>query len=107
VQDTVIETFHSIPVRFLIMNKKKYDSLTPEEQQLLQKNWEKTSARIEQLYKENEAAYIQKLKDNGMKFIQPDVEAFREATKDIWKKYAPEAWGEGVYEEIQALRKNP
>ncbi|MEW9671121.1 TRAP transporter substrate-binding protein [Ammoniphilus sp. 3BR4] len=106
VQDTIIETNHSIPVRFLVMNKKKYESLTPEEQGILQKNWDATALKIESLYKENEAEYIQTLKDKGMKFVQPDVNAFREATKDVWKKYAPEAWGEGVYEEIEALRKN-
>lgn len=106
VQDTVIETYHALPVRFLIMNKERYESLSPEEQKILQEKWDEVSAYIEELYKAEEAQYIQTLKDNGMKFIQPDVEAFREATKDVWKKYAPEAFGEGVYEEIQALRKN-
>ncbi|WP_126425411.1 TRAP transporter substrate-binding protein [Brevibacillus marinus] len=106
VQDVVVETYHALPVRFLIMNKQRYDSLSAEEQQILQKKWDEVSAYIEELYKAEEVGYIQKLKDNGMKFIKPDVEAFREATKDVWKKYAPEAFGEGVYEEIQALRKN-
>jgi len=106
VQDTLIETFHSIPARYLIMNKKRYDSLTPEQQELIEKNWLKAADFIEKTYLENDAKYKQELLAKGMKFIQPDIEAFREATKDVWKKYAPEAWGEGVYEEIQALRKN-
>ncbi len=29
---------------------------------------------------------------------------FREAMKDVWKKFAPKAWGEGFYEKIQAIR---
>lgn len=104
VQDTVIETYHSIPARFLVMNKKKYDQLSDAEKETLQKIWDKTAQRIETLYKENEAQYEATLKEKGMKFIKPDVEAFREATKDVWKKYAAEAWGEGVYEEIEAMR---
>ena len=37
VQDTVIETHHALPVRFLIMNRDKYDMLTDEEKDLLDK----------------------------------------------------------------------
>src|SRR5690625_3669219 len=84
VQDTVIETHHALPVRFLIMNRDKYDMLTDEEKDLLDKKWLETSMYIEELYMEQEQAYIQKLKDEGMKFIEPDIEAFKEATKDVW-----------------------
>ncbi|TYR80818.1 TRAP transporter substrate-binding protein [Priestia megaterium] len=104
VQDTVIETYHSIPVRFLVMNKKKYDSLSTEQQEILQENWKDVSLKIEKLYKENDQKYKDKLKEEGMKFVKPDREAFKEATKDVWKKYAEEAWGKGVYEEIQKLK---
>lgn len=104
VQDTIIETYHSLPVRFLIMNKEKYEMLTKEEKQLLDKKWKDVSMYIENLYKEREQEYISKLKEEGMKFIKPDVEAFREATKDVWKKHADEAFGEGVYQKIQDLR---
>lgn len=105
VQDTLIETFHSIPARYLIMNKKRYDSLTPEQQELIETNWLKAADFIEQTYLENDAKFREELIAKGMKIVQPDIDAFREATQDVWKKYAPEAWGEGVYEEIQALRK--
>jgi len=104
VQNTVIETYHALPVRFLIMNKEKYDSLSEEQQNILQEEWEKASLEIEELYKEQDEAYRQMIEDHGVEFIQPDVEKFREATKDVWKDYAPEAFGEGVYEEIQSLR---
>lgn len=104
VQDTVIETYHSIPVRFFIMNKARYNSLSPEEQQLIHDKWKEAASYIEKLYKEQDEEYMQTLKDKGMKFIEPDVDAFREATKDIWKKYVPQTYGEGFYEEIQSLR---
>ncbi len=28
----------------------------------------------------------------------------REATKDVWKQFRPKAWGEGVYEKVQAVK---
>ncbi|MCM3569359.1 TRAP transporter substrate-binding protein [Neobacillus mesonae] len=105
VQDTVIETYHAMPVRYLIMNKKTYDSLSKEEKDTIEKDWATASKAIEKKYKEEEAKYIQTLKEHGMKFIKPDIQAFKEATKDVWKDIAPEAFGDGVYEEIQALRK--
>ena len=27
-----------------------------------------------------------------------------QATKDVWKQFAPKVWGEGVYEQIQATK---
>ncbi|GGN59655.1 TRAP transporter substrate-binding protein [Oceanobacillus indicireducens] len=104
VQDTLIETYHSLPLRFLIMNKEKYESLSEEHQELLQEEWDKTSLEIEKLYKEQDDEYRQIIEDHGVKFIQPDVESFKEATKDVWKEYAPEAFGDGVYEKIEALK---
>jgi hypothetical protein len=39
-----------------------------------------------------------------MIFVKPDVDAFRKATENVWKEFAPQAWGPGVYEEIQKVR---
>lgn len=86
------------------MNKEKYESLSEEHQELLQEEWDKTSLEIEKLYKEQDDEYRQIIEDHGVKFIQPDVESFKEATKDVWKEYAPEAFGDGVYEKIEALK---
>jgi TRAP-type C4-dicarboxylate transport system substrate-binding protein len=58
--------------------------------------------RKEMLAKETENHGIWKAK--GGQVIVPDVAAFREAMKDVWKKFAPKAWGEGFYERIQAVR---
>ncbi|CAM5214870.1 Tripartite ATP-independent transporter DctP family solute receptor OS=Ureibacillus acetophenoni OX=614649 GN=SAMN05877842_102197 PE=3 SV=1 [Ureibacillus acetophenoni] len=104
VQDTVIETHHALPVRFLIMNKKRYDSLTDEQKELLDTTWKETSLAIEKLYLEKEEEYKQKLKDEGMKFITPNIEDFKEATSHVWEEFADEAFGEGVYQKIQDLK---
>jgi tripartite ATP-independent transporter DctP family solute receptor len=105
VQDIIIETNHALPARYLIMNKKRYDSLSPEEQQLLQTEWATTAAYIDKLFKESEQDYIQKLKDKSMKFITPDREAFKQATAEIREKFAIEAFGKDIYDQIKAMGK--
>lgn len=104
VQDTVVETYHAMPVRYLIMNNKLYDSLTDDEKNKLVKTWKEVSMEIEEEYKAQDEEYKATLKEHGMNFIQPDIESFKEATKDVWKEIAPNAFGEGIYEEIQELR---
>ena len=39
-----------------------------------------------------------------MILVKPDREAFAKAAENVWKDFAPQAWGPGVYEEIQKLR---
>jgi TRAP-type C4-dicarboxylate transport system substrate-binding protein len=36
--------------------------------------------------------------------IEPDVEAFREATKDVWTNFLTEPWEREAYEKIKAVR---
>lgn len=104
VQDYLIETNHAMPIRWLIMNKKYYNSLSADEQELITNKWEKHSLKIEETYKGVLEEDKQKLLNEGMELITPDEEKFREATKNVWKDIAPDAFGEGVYEEIQKLR---
>lgn len=106
VQKYVIETNHALPVRFLVTNNDVWNKLSREEQKVFLTTWQEVAASIEEEYKKNEDKWRSELKSKGMIFVHPDVAAFREATKDVWKEFAPAAWGDGVYEKIQALRKN-
>ena len=66
--------------------------------------WNEVAREGEQEVLKQEAKYMETWKSKGGVIIEPNVPAFREAMKDIWKKFAPKTWGEGVYERIQALR---
>lgn len=104
VQDYIMETHHALPVRFMVINENVWQSLSADEQKAIQDAWAETALEIEKMYFENDAKYIQALKEKGMTFITPDIDAFRNATKDIYKDYADLAWGVGVYDQIQELR---
>jgi TRAP-type C4-dicarboxylate transport system substrate-binding protein len=59
---------------------------------------------IGQEYISSDQKYLDLLKSKGMTVVQADVNAYREATKDVWKQFMPKAWGEGVYEKVQAVK---
>lgn len=103
VQDTIIETYHSYPARFFIMNEDLYNSLSEDEQKTIGDTWKETAAKIKEIYVNNEQDYIEQLKEKGMKFIEPDIEPFIEATKEVRDQNAIEAFGKEIYQEIQAL----
>ena len=47
---------------------------------------------------------VQKLKDNGMTVITPDVKAFREAASKKMVEKFENRWGKGFYESVQAYK---
>ncbi len=46
---------------------------------------------------------LEEMKTSGMNVIEPDVEAFRQATMSVIKEFE-ETWGKGLYEKIQAIQ---
>jgi len=103
VQDTLNETYHSFPVRTLIMNKKRYESLSSEEQAALQEKWLEVADYINGLNAEQEADYVEKLKEEGMKFVESDIESFIATARKTTDRLANEIFGEELYQEMKAL----
>jgi tripartite ATP-independent transporter DctP family solute receptor len=89
VQKYVALTSHVRPYRFLLMNDAAFGRMSKE---------------IEQEYISSDQKYLDLLKSKGMTVVPADVNAYREATKDVWKQFMPKAWGEGVYEKVQAVK---
>lgn len=103
VQKYLMQTDHSIPVRFFVINSGLWESLTEEQQQIIEEAWKETAKEIKRMYMENDAKYIAELKKKNMEFVTVDRQSMIDATKDVWKEFTPKAWGEGVYEKIQEL----
>lgn len=104
VQKYVISTEHVRPFRFLLMNDAAFNKMTKEQQKMFTDTWQEIARDIEQEYVSKEQEYIGILKSKGMTVIQPDLEAYRTATKDVWKEFMPKAWGPGVFERVQAVK---
>ncbi|MCM3691931.1 TRAP transporter substrate-binding protein [Neobacillus niacini] len=105
VQDTLNETYHNFPVRTLIMNKEKYESLTADQQKALEETWVEAAKSIDKMYSEQEAGYKEQLLEKGMKFVESDIESFAAKSRKVTDKLGTEIFGEEIYQEIVELRK--
>jgi tripartite ATP-independent transporter DctP family solute receptor len=103
VQKYLMLTAHITQNQAVVINEKFYQGLSPEFRKIL------TEAAIEagnfqnDLVLKSENADLDRLKEKGMTIVQPDVKAFREATKDVWKKVS-EKWEPRLYERIQEVK---
>ncbi|HZK67286.1 MAG TPA: TRAP transporter substrate-binding protein, partial [Chloroflexota bacterium] len=104
VQKYVMLTQHVRPYRFLVMNNDAYNRMTPDQQKLFMDTWKEIAKEIETEYISSDQKYLDTLKSKGVTIIEPDAESYRQATKDVWKEFMPKAWGEGVYEKVQAIK---
>ncbi len=104
VQKYVVLTNHVRGFRFLMMNDAAFNKMSKDQQQIFTDTWRAVSKEIEQEYIANDQKFIDTLKSKNVTIVQPDANAYREATKDVWKSFMPKAWGEGVYEKVQAVK---
>ncbi|HTU02244.1 MAG TPA: TRAP transporter substrate-binding protein DctP [Candidatus Sulfotelmatobacter sp.] len=104
VQKYATLTAHVRPHRFLLMNDAVFKKMTPEQQKIFVDTWKGISKEVETEYIASDQKYIETLKAKGMTIVQPDINAYKEATKDVWKEFMPKAWGPGVYEKVEAVK---
>ncbi len=97
-------TSHLVDLNYIAFSKETWDSLTPEQQLVVQRAADAAAAygRLKQLDKENSLAEF--IRSQGVEIYTPDLEAFR---THVQAQYvgteASEAWPEGVLERINAL----
>ena len=85
------------------MNKKKFDSLHPDDQKVIQEAAKNANAAQIKMAREKEAEQIQALKDAGMEFYEPtaeQMEAFKKASQPIYDAYK-DKWGEDLLKAFQ------
>jgi tripartite ATP-independent transporter DctP family solute receptor len=103
VQKYVMLTAHITQNQAVVINDKFYQGLSPEHRKILTEAAYEAGNFQNDLILKSEQEYLDKLKSAGMTIVQPDVKAFREATKDVHKKVS-EKWEAGLYEKIQAVK---
>ena len=94
---------HEIIEEFQNVRPERQD-LTPETKKVWMEVWNGVSMELRKEMLDMELKNREIWKSKGGTVITPDIPAFRAAMKDVWKKFAPKAWGEGFYERIQAVR---
>jgi tripartite ATP-independent transporter DctP family solute receptor len=100
----IVLTSHLVDLNYLAISKKKFDSLTPDQQAKLQVAADNASewGRNRQLKLEDELAAF--FKDKGLQVYTPNVDAFRARVQKMYleSEYS-KSWPKGLVEKINAL----
>lgn len=87
---------------YLLINDQLWQQMTPETQNMVRDSWKEVALEISDNLAKASEGMLAEFEKNGVEVVKVDPAPFREATKDVWKDFAPRIWGEGVYEAIQA-----
>ena len=104
VQKYLILLGYSRPVISVMMNDRAWQQLTPAERQIAANAWAEVRDEHAAAIRADEQKRIAFVKSKGVIVIEPDVAAFREATRDVARRLAQATWGAGVYERVVELK---
>jgi tripartite ATP-independent transporter DctP family solute receptor len=104
VQKYLILTEHMKAVNIVCISDKRLKSLPEDLRKIfleVVRNFADTSSNT---IKDVEDTKLAEIKQKGaMQVIQPDIEAFKQATKAVYKEFESQ-WGAGLYEKIQDVK---
>lgn len=104
VQRNITMTRHFYNASLVLMSNKKYESLTPEQQEAIEEAALEAATYERQVTGEMENQYIEEMKQNGVEIIEdPNVNLFIEAIQPIYEKYEPR-FGKDLIEKIQNIK---
>lgn len=103
VQDYLSLTEHAYSALVIVMNLDRFNSLTEEQQQVIQQAAADATNFQRDLSIEKEQQFLDDLEERGME-INTDVDkaAFQEAIQPVWEAYIAE-YGDELIKEIQAV----
>jgi len=94
---------HAYAPNVIIMSKKTWQKLSPEQQKLVQESAQAAAEHNRAYDNEKEGEWLQLLKDKGMEVTMPDTTLFREAVKPVYEKYEAQ-FGKELVEAILAVK---
>jgi TRAP-type transport system periplasmic protein len=100
VQDYLMLTGHITQNQTVIVNDQIFQALSPELQEVLLSATRDAGDYQNDLLEQEEAEQLELIEANGMQIVEPDIEAFREATANVHEQFDA-AWGEGFFERIK------
>jgi tripartite ATP-independent transporter DctP family solute receptor len=87
----------------LVISTRVWNSLTPEQQQILQEAVDESVVYNRKLWAEAEQASLKAVREAGVTVIEPDKTLFQEAVKPMWERYKGTEIGD-LIEQIQEIR---
>ena len=103
-QKYLIATKHVYSVCKYQMSKKWFDTLKPDEQQLILQAWKDATEYANKLAMDFDTKLLTDLQGKGMTLIQPDLPAFQKAVQPAMAELNRTVWIPGLYERVQAIK---
>jgi tripartite ATP-independent transporter DctP family solute receptor len=95
-------TEHSMAPEMLLMSKKIYDALTPQEQQMWRDAAKASVPVMRKLWDEKEAASRAVVEKGGAQVVEVDKKSFQEAMKPVYAKFITDPKMKDMVTKIQA-----
>lgn len=106
VQKNLILTGHTLLPNFVAINEDFYKGLSEEHRKAFHEALDAGVQAGADALDSEEQAMLDKMKAEGLNVVEPDIAAFREATKGVAASVNVDAvWGEGAYDKIRAMSK--
>jgi len=97
------QTEHSYAPDVLLMSKRSYDALRPQDQGLLREIAQASVAVMRRLWDESEALARRSLAEAGVRMNECDLPAFREAVAPLLDDYHRVPALEALYRDVRSL----
>lgn len=95
---------HIYSTSVFVFSDKCWNSLTPEQQEIVYNCAEEAKMVTRDLTEAMDAEYLQTCKDNGMEVNEIDTDAFREASQPVWDYYESK-YGSELVDLVRAAQK--
>ncbi len=101
----LILTKHTIFIHPWVIGTAFYNTLTPEQQELLNETARETSAYATKLIKGTEQDYINKIAAEGVEIVEVDLAPYQQNARKVMKGNFPE-WSDNLYENTLKIVEN-
>ena len=102
-QKYLMLTGHMLRVNVIGADAAWYNKLSPDLKGVIGKAMDEAVKLNNELTLKQEKDMLDELKKLGMEVVQPDVEAFREAAKEVPPKFE-DKWGKGTFDRLKAVK---
>lgn len=103
-QKYLIGTRHVFSAAKYEMSKKWFDTLKPDQQQLILTAWKDATEYANKLAVDFDKKLLTDLQGKGMTLIEPDMAAFQKAVQPAMAELNKTLWIPGFYEKVQAIK---
>jgi tripartite ATP-independent transporter DctP family solute receptor len=97
-------TEHSMAPEMLLMSKKVWDTLTPQEQAIIRDAAKQSVPYMRKLWDEKEMASRKKVEDGGAQIVEVDKKSFQDAMKPVYDKFITDPKLKEMVTKVQATQ---